>query len=65
MTSVLPLSAAQSGIWYGIKAGGAAPAYNIGEYIKIAGPIDPSLFDIALRHVLAETEALRVQLRRA
>ena len=61
MTSVLPLSAAQSGIWYALKAGAPASAYNIGEYIKIAGPINPGLFDIALHHVLAETQALCIR----
>ena len=38
------------------------PVYNIGEYVEIDGVIDPSLFERALRQVVAETEALRVQL---
>jgi enterobactin synthetase component F len=36
-------------------------AYNIGEYTKIFGTIDPKLFESALRHVVIETEALRVR----
>src|SRR5208283_4660280 len=62
MQSDLPLSAAQLGVWYALKAGASASAYNIGEYIKIFGAVDPELFEIALRHVVIETEALCVHL---
>jgi amino acid adenylation domain-containing protein len=61
MVSDLPLSAAQLGIWYALKAGGASPAYNMAEYIKIAGAVDKTLFETALRQVVSETEALRVR----
>ena len=60
MSSELPLSAAQMGVWYALQAGASAPSYNFGEYVRIFGTIDPKLFEIALRHVLMETEALRV-----
>ena len=60
MQSDLPLSAAQLGVWYALKAGASASAYNMGEYTKIFGAVDPELFEIALRHVVIETEALCV-----
>jgi nonribosomal peptide synthetase DhbF len=56
-----PLSAAQLGVWYALKAGVSLPAYNVGEYTKIFGRIDPKLFESALRHVVNETEILRVR----
>jgi amino acid adenylation domain-containing protein len=57
----LPLSAAQLGVWYALKAGTPAPAYNIGEYVKICADIDPAEFEAALRHVVSETESLCVR----
>lgn len=61
MTSDLPLSAAQRGVWYALKAGIPTPAYNIGEYVQIFGAIDPALFERAVRHVVCESEALCVR----
>src|ERR1700722_5902648 len=60
MSSEFPPSAAQLGVWYAIKAGTSASAYNIGEYVKIFGAVDSKLFEKALRHVIAEADALRV-----
>ena len=61
MSPDLPLSAAQLGVWYALKAGIPMPAYNIGEYATISGDIDPAKFELALRHVVGECEALRVR----
>jgi amino acid adenylation domain-containing protein len=61
MTSDLPLTAAQLGVWYALKAGIPMPAYNIGEYGRIFGAIDPDLFERAVRHVVGESEALCVR----
>jgi hypothetical protein len=58
----LPLSAAQLGIWFAQQINPSASDYNIGEYIEIEGSIDPILFERALRQVVLETEALRVQI---
>lgn len=55
-----PLSAAQLGIWHAIKAGASILAFNIADYTKIFGAIDPALFETALRRVVEETEALSV-----
>ncbi|MET8542592.1 amino acid adenylation domain-containing protein [Kitasatospora sp. NPDC004799] len=58
----LPLSSAQSGIWFAHHLRPGSPAYNTGEYVDIPGPIDPELFETAVRQVVAETESLRVRL---
>ncbi|WP_215449667.1 non-ribosomal peptide synthetase [Streptomyces sp. ATCC 21386] len=55
-----PLLAAQNGIWAGQQLDTDSPAYNTAEYLCIAGPLDPGVFDRALHHVVAETEALNV-----
>ena len=60
-TSILPLSAAQLGIWFAQQINPSS-SYNIGGYIEIHGSIDPLLFERALRQVVTETEALRVQI---
>ncbi|MFK4098780.1 amino acid adenylation domain-containing protein [Streptomyces sp. NPDC019531] len=55
-----PLLAAQEGIWAGQQLDADSPAYNTAEYLRITGPVDPAVFDRALHHVVAETEALNV-----
>ena len=57
----LPLSAAQLGIWYAIKAGAPASAYSIAEYTRILGSVDKALFEAALRQLVGEVEALRLR----
>ncbi|WP_327749483.1 amino acid adenylation domain-containing protein [Streptomyces europaeiscabiei] len=55
-----PLLAAQEGIWTGQQLDPDSPAYNTAEYVHIDGPVDPAVFDTAVHHVVAETEALNV-----
>ncbi|MFJ1609450.1 amino acid adenylation domain-containing protein [Streptomyces sp. NPDC088253] len=55
-----PLLAAQEGIWTGQQLDPDSPAYNTAEYVLIDGPVDTAVFDTALHHVVAETEALNV-----
>ncbi|MFF1744521.1 amino acid adenylation domain-containing protein [Streptomyces mirabilis] len=55
-----PLLAAQEGIWTGQQLDPDSPAYNTAEYVLIDGPVDTAVFDAALHHVVAETEALNV-----
>ena len=57
-----PLSAGQIGIWFAQQINPSSPAYNIGEYIEIHGPIDPDLFEQALHQVVIESEALCVRI---
>ncbi|MFF3537311.1 amino acid adenylation domain-containing protein, partial [Streptomyces sp. NPDC002466] len=58
---LLPLTAAQSGIWFAQELDPANVIYNAGEYLEICGQVDVPLFETALRQVLAEAECLRVR----
>ncbi|UUN30044.1 amino acid adenylation domain-containing protein [Streptomyces sp. FIT100] len=60
--SVLPLTAAQSGMWYAQALDPLSPAQNTAECLDIDGPLDPDLFAAALRRVTAEADALRVRI---
>ncbi|MFF3371664.1 thioester reductase domain-containing protein [Streptomyces sp. NPDC002680] len=60
MTARHPLLAAQEGIWAGQQFDVDSPAYNTAEYAHIHGPVDRAVFDTALHHVVAETEAVNV-----
>src|SRR5260370_10647120 len=56
------LSPAQLGIWFGKQINPYTSAYNIGEYLEIHGSLAPLLFEQALRAVVNETDALRLQI---
>ncbi|MGW3116948.1 amino acid adenylation domain-containing protein [Streptomyces sp. NPDC001107] len=56
-----PLLAAQEGIWTGHHLDPHSPAYNTAEYVHIHGEVDPTAFEKALRHAVAEAEALNVR----
>ncbi|MEJ8654216.1 amino acid adenylation domain-containing protein [Streptomyces sp. MS1.AVA.3] len=60
--AVLPLTAAQSGMWYAQALDPLSPAQNTAECLEIDGPLDPDLFARSLRLVTAEAEALRVRI---
>jgi nonribosomal peptide synthetase DhbF len=55
-----PLSVAQLGIWFAQQLAPKSPLYNIGEYFEIQGTIDPTLFETALRRIVAEAEVLHI-----
>lgn len=57
----LPLTEAQSGIWYAQKLDVQSPVYNTAEYVEIRGPLDGERFEAALRHTVAEAESLHVR----
>ncbi|WP_433893424.1 amino acid adenylation domain-containing protein [Streptomyces sp. CA-111067] len=57
----LPLTAAQSGMWYAQRMSPDSPIYNGGQYLEIHGPVDEGLFDAALHQVVRETDALRTR----
>ncbi|TXS22943.1 amino acid adenylation domain-containing protein, partial [Streptomyces sp. adm13(2018)] len=57
----LPLTGAQTGVWYGQRLAPDSPVYNVGQYVEIDGPVDPDLFEAAVRRVLDECEALTVR----
>ncbi|MGH3874952.1 MAG: condensation domain-containing protein [Pseudonocardiaceae bacterium] len=58
----LPLSAAQREIWFAEQQlNRANRVYKFGEYVEIYGPVDPVLFETALRRVVGEVDALHVR----
>ncbi|MFV6028666.1 amino acid adenylation domain-containing protein [Streptomyces sp. NPDC056264] len=57
----LPLTGAQTGVWYGQRLAPDSPVYNVGQYVEIDGTLDVDLFEAAVRHVVDECEALTVR----
>ncbi|MGV2687301.1 hypothetical protein GNF82_23945, partial [Clostridium perfringens] len=49
------------GIWYAQQLDPVNPIFNTAECIEIRGPIDPVLFERALRQVVVEADALHVR----
>ncbi|MFD8281479.1 amino acid adenylation domain-containing protein [Streptomyces solisilvae] len=60
-TNRLPLTAAQSGMWYAQRLDPDNPIYNGAQYLEIQGLLDPDLLEEALRRVVRETDALRTR----
>jgi nonribosomal peptide synthetase DhbF len=56
----LPLSASQSGVWFGHQLDPTGCCFNAGEYLIIHGPIDLEVFEAAARQIAEEVEALRL-----
>ena len=59
--SRLPLSTAQSSIWFGQLLDPSTPAFNIGGFAEIRGPIDLPLLQEAARRAILEAEATRLR----
>ncbi|MGW0822974.1 amino acid adenylation domain-containing protein [Streptomyces sp. NPDC002845] len=60
---VLSVTAAQREVWLAEQhSPDVRQALRLGEYLEICGPVDPAVFEAALRQVVAETDALRVRL---
>ena len=59
--SELPLSAAQLGIWYAQELAPSSTDFNSAEYVQIFGPVEPEIFETALRQVVREADALSVR----
>jgi amino acid adenylation domain-containing protein len=57
----LPLTAAQTGMWFSQELDPGNPLYRAAEVVEIDGAIDVSLLEGALRQAVAETETLRVR----
>ena len=55
-----PLSSQQLDFWFDQVLHPNVPLYNIGGYVRIAGPVNPTLFEQALNRVVAENDALRI-----
>ncbi|HWW04182.1 amino acid adenylation domain-containing protein [Collimonas sp.] len=57
-SSLLPLSAAQYGIWLGQQLDAGSPAYWTAEAVKLCGVLDQTAFEAALSQAVAECDAL-------
>ncbi|MGW0650381.1 condensation domain-containing protein [Streptomyces umbrinus] len=57
----LELTGAQSGIWSDMAAEPGSPSFNSAEYVELTGDLDVPAFALALRQVVEEAEALRVE----
>lgn len=58
----LPLTSAQTGMWFAQQLDPQNPIYKAAEYIDIRGPVDLTLIEIALRQAVTDTEAFRVRI---
>lgn len=59
--SRLPLSAAQTGLWFAHQLDSTGRGYNVGEYFAIDGPVDHALMEQAWHTLLLEADVLRVR----
>ncbi|QVJ01854.1 hypothetical protein KGD82_02305 [Nocardiopsis eucommiae] len=57
----LPLTAAQSGLWYAQQMDPGNPVYAIAEYLELDGPLDVAILGAALRQAVLETESLHLR----
>ncbi|MEV4192618.1 condensation domain-containing protein, partial [Streptomyces toxytricini] len=57
----LPLTGAQAGVWFASQVDPDSPIFRAAEYLEIHGPVDPALFEQALRQVFAEADALHIR----
>lgn len=60
-TETYPLTGAQAGIWFAQQLEPDNPVYNTADRVDIHGPVDPALFERALRRCLVEAEPLRLR----
>lgn len=58
LRTVLPATPAQREVWLALQMDPDSDAYVIAEYHEIRGPIDPAALERAVRHTVAEAEAL-------
>ena len=58
--TLFPLSAAQTGVWFGQKLDPGSAFYNVGGYVEICGPVDHGAFERALRQAVAGADGLHL-----
>ncbi|MFY7569204.1 amino acid adenylation domain-containing protein [Streptomyces sp. WI04-05B] len=58
---IFPLTGAQSGVWFAQQVEPDSPIFRAAEYLEIDGPLDPELFERALRRLVDEADALHVR----
>jgi len=57
----LPLTAAQTELWYRWADAPGKAVFNVAGYYDIRGPFDPELWTAAVRQVVREAETLRIR----
>ncbi|PJG56328.1 non-ribosomal peptide synthetase [Bradyrhizobium forestalis] len=58
----LPLTQAQSGIWFAQSIDPANPVFNTGHYVEIDGKLDVAAFETAVRQLAMEADGLSVRI---
>ncbi|WP_158895854.1 condensation domain-containing protein, partial [Amycolatopsis anabasis] len=64
MTAVdagLPLSTAQTDVWFDEQLSGGGLAYAMADYLDIRGPLDTAVFEAALHRLAEEAECFRAR----
>lgn len=61
-TQLFPLTQGQLSFWLAQMLDRESPAFNIGECVEILGPVDPKHFELALRHVVENADALHLRI---
>lgn len=60
-TARLPLTPAQSGLWFAQQIDPANPVFNTGQYVDVAGPLDVPAFAAAVAQAMGEADGLAVR----
>jgi amino acid adenylation domain-containing protein len=55
-----PLTAVQTGVWYGHQADSSGHQYNVSQYVDFRGHLDPPLLAEAWRRLRQESEVMRI-----
>ncbi|MFD9887224.1 amino acid adenylation domain-containing protein [Streptomyces alboflavus] len=55
-----PLTAVQTGVWYGHQADSSGHQYNVSQYVDFRGHLDVALLTEAWRQLRQETEVMRI-----
>jgi len=61
-TEVLPLTAAQAGLWYAQQLVQDSPVYMVGQYVDLTGQVEVEVLVRAIDQTLAEADGLRVRI---
>ncbi|WP_447034996.1 amino acid adenylation domain-containing protein [Streptomyces sp. DSM 118878] len=57
----MPLSAAQTGMWFAQALDPRSPAFRAAEVVELQGPVDVDVLERALREALTDAEGLRAR----
>ncbi|KOU09329.1 amino acid adenylation domain-containing protein [Streptomyces sp. NRRL F-5755] len=57
----MPLTVAQTGVWFSQELDTENPIYRAAEYVDIHGPVDLALLDAAVHRAVADIDTVRVR----